>query len=101
MESTMVVSIDAKRSFNSARKTTNFLVKEVLLLDAVGELLQLNDLRDWASLNAVLFSPFLTKAVVLYGQTSGVELIYIFASKISDRVLEAIAKRSYIKGEYK
>ena len=56
-------------------------------------------MRDWASLNAVLLTPFLMEAVVLDSETSETELLKIFAANISECGLDAAAETSEIKDE--
>ena len=82
LESPMVVSIDARRAFTSAEKKIRLLFMEAFIHAAVGDLVQLKKLRDWASLNAILLPPLLTKAVVLDGETLKVDLIKFFASMV-------------------
>ena len=92
LESPTVVSINDKRAFDRADEKICLPVTEVILNSAVDNLLRSKNLRDWASLNAVVLPPLLTKAIALDGKTSVTELLKIFTAKISERGLEAATK---------
>ena len=78
-----------------------FLVTEVLLHIAVGNLTRLDKMRDWALLNAVLLLPFFARAVVLDSKISEMDILNIFAANIAERRSESAAKTSERKEKYK
>ena len=67
LKSRTVFMIDVEHAFASTSDNIRLPTIEVLLCTAVGDLINLKKLRNWAALDAILLLPFLSNAVVLEG----------------------------------
>ena len=87
-----VVTINDDCNFTGAGDKIHLTTTKVLLRAAVGDLSKSNKLCNCAVLNSLLLLPFLTKAVVLEGETAAGELLKTFADKILEHGSESTTK---------
>ena len=83
LDSPSIVSINANIPFAIAGDNTRLPISEVLICAAVGNIARSNKKRDWDPIIYVLLPPFLTKALLLDGETSAEKLLKIFARTIT------------------
>ena len=76
------VAIDTKRAFTRTSNKIHPPVKTFLLCTTSGDLSRSKKLYNWMILNDLPLLPFLTKAVILYGKPTKIELLNNFFIRI-------------------
>ena len=77
-----VVSLNDEHAFACTGDKILPPITEVLLCAAISNLERSKKLCKWVPINNILLPPLLTKAAILNEQTSAVELLKLFASKM-------------------